>query len=145
MTSKDTDELMHLLQDTRTTAQLQTYTNTLTEQTILQTFPEYLNSKMTEQKISPAKLIEAAQIQRNYGYQILNGSRKPSRDKVLALCLALDLDLPETQRALTLAQFGQLYPKNLRDSIFIFSINKKLSVLQVNELLDEMKEKLLFT
>lgn len=55
MTSKDTDELMHLLQDTRTTAQLQTYTNTLTEQTILQTFPEYLNSKMTEQKISPAK------------------------------------------------------------------------------------------
>lgn len=145
MTAKDTDELMHLLQDTRTTAQLQTYTNTLTEQTILQTFPEYLNSKMTEQKISPAKLIEAAQIQRNYGYQILNGSRKPSRDKVLALCLALGLDLPETQRALTLAQFGQLYPKNRRDSIFIFSINKKLSALQVNELLDEMKEELLFT
>lgn len=27
---------------------------------------------------------------------------------------------------------------------FHFSINKKLSVLQVNELLDEMKEELLF-
>ena len=46
MTAKDTDELMHLLQDTKTTAQLQTYTNTLAEQTILQTFPEYLNLKM---------------------------------------------------------------------------------------------------
>lgn len=144
MTAKDTDELMHLLQDTKTTAQLQTYTNTLAEQTILQTFPEYLNSKMIERNISPAELIAAAQIQRNYGYQILNGTRKPSRDKILALCLALGLDLPETQRALTLAQFGQLYPKNQRDSIFIFSINKQLSVLQVNELLDEMKEELLF-
>lgn len=145
MTPKDTDELMHLLQDTRTTAQLQTYTDTLAEQTTLQTFPEYLNSKMIERTISPAELIAAAQIQRNYGYQILNGTRNPSRDKVLALCLALGLDLSETQRALTLAQFGQLYPKNRRDSIFIFSINKKLSVLQVNELLDEMKEELLFT
>ena len=145
MTSKDTDELMHLLQDTKTTAQLQTYTDTLAEQTILQTFPEYLNSKMIERNFSPAELIASAQIQRNYGYQILNGTRNPSRDKVLSICLALGLDLPETQRALTLAQFGQLYPKNRRDSIFIFSINKKLSVLQVNELLDEMKEELLFS
>ena len=40
MTAKDTDELMHLLQDTKTTAQLHTYTNTLAEQTILQTVPE---------------------------------------------------------------------------------------------------------
>ena len=144
MTSKDNDELMHLLQDTKTAAQLQTYTDTLAEQTTLQTFSEYLNSKMIERNISPAELIASAQIQRNYGYQILNGTRNPSRDKVLSLCLALGLDLPETQRALTLAQFGQLYPKNRRDSIFIFSINKKLSVLQVNELLDEMKEELLF-
>ena len=143
MTSKDTNELMHLLQEARTAAQLQTYTDTLAEQTNIQTFPEYLNSKMTEKDISPAELIANAQIQRNYGYQILSGTRKPSRDKILALCLALGLDLLETQRALTLAQFGQLYPKNRRDSIFIFSINKKLSVLQVNELLDEMKEELL--
>ena len=87
MTAKDTDELMHLLQDTKTTAQLQTYTNTLAEQTILQTFPEYLNSKMIERNISPAELIAAAQIQRNYGYQILNGTRKPSLPSALRLVL----------------------------------------------------------
>lgn len=33
MTSKDTNELMHLLQEARTAAQLQTYTDTLAEQT----------------------------------------------------------------------------------------------------------------
>ena len=92
-----------------------------------------------------AELIAASQIQRNYGYQILNGTRKPSRDKVLALCLALRLNLPDTGRALTLAQLGQLYPKKRRDSILIFSLNKRLSVLQTNELLLEMKEELLST
>ena len=67
MTSKDTNELMHLLQEARTAAQLQTYTDTLAEQANIQTFPAYLNSKMTERDISPAELIANAQIQRNYG------------------------------------------------------------------------------
>lgn len=145
MTSKNTDELMHLLNETKNCAQLQTYTATLAQQAPLQTFSEYINSKMNEQNLSAAELIAASQIQRNYGYQILNGTRKPSRDKVLALCLALRLNLPDARRALTLAQLGQLYPKNRRDSILIFSLNKRLSVLQTNELLLEMKEELLST
>lgn len=145
MTSKNTDELMHLLNETKNCAQLQTYTTALAQQAPLQTFSEYINSKMNEQNLSAAELIAASQIQRNYGYQILNGTRKPSRDKVLALCLALKLNLPDAGRALTLAQLGQLYPKNRRDSILIFSLNKRLSVLQTNELLLEMKEELLST
>lgn len=145
MTSKNTDELMHLLNETKNCAQLQTYTAALAQQAPLQTFSEYINSKMNEQNLSAAELIAASQLQRNYGYQILNGTRKPSRDKVLALCLALRLNLPDAGRALTLAQLGQLYPKNRRDSILIFSLNKRLSVLQTNELLLEMKEELLST
>lgn len=145
MTSKNTDELMHLLNETKNCAQLQTYTTALAQQAPLQTFSEYITSKMNEQNLSAAELIAASQIQRNYGYQILNGTRKPSRDKVLALCLALKLNLPDAGRALTLAQLGQLYPKNRRDSILIFSLNKRLSVLQTNELLLEMKEELLST
>lgn len=54
--------------------------------------------------VTASKLISAAQIQRNYGYQILDGRRSPSRDKVISLCLALKLELPETQRALTLTK-----------------------------------------
>ncbi len=145
MTSKNTDELMHLLNEAKNCEQLQTYTDALSHQVPLQTFSEYINSKMNEQNLSAAELIAASQIQRNYGYQILNGTRKPSRDKVLALCLALRLNLADAGRALTLAQLGQLYPKNRRDSILIFSLNKRLSVLQTNELLLEMKEELLST
>lgn len=61
--------------------------------------------------VTASKLISAAQIQRNYGYQILDGRRSPSRDKVISLCLALKLELPETQRALTLTKTDSSIPK----------------------------------
>ena len=104
------------------------------------TFPEYLNEQMIAHNITAANLIAAAQIQRNYGYQILDGRRSPSRDKVISLCLALKLDLLETQRALTLTKNGQLYSKSKRDSILIFAIEKKLSVIDANALLEELGE-----
>ena len=72
-----------------------------------------------------------------------DGRRSPSRDKVISLCLALKLELPETQRALTLTKNGQLYSKNKRDSILIFAFGKKLSVIDTNVLLEEMNEPVL--
>jgi len=71
------------------------------------TFPDYLMAKMQCADMSAAELISRAQIQRNYGYQILDGRRNPSRDKVIAFSLALHLDVNETQRALMIAKNGQ--------------------------------------
>ena len=76
-------------------------------------------------------------------YLLLDGRRSPSRDKVISLCLALKLELPETQRALTLTKNGQLYSKSKRDSILIFALGKKLSVIDTNVLLEEMNEPVL--
>ena len=58
MTSKNTDELMHLLNETKNCAQLQTYTAALAQQAPLQSFSEYINSKMNEQNLSAAELID---------------------------------------------------------------------------------------
>lgn len=140
MKQQTTDELMKLLTSTKNTAELKQYTDTLPEMAAVSTFPEYLNEQMIAHNITAANLIAAAQIQRNYGYQILDGRRSPSRDKVISLCLAPKLDLLETQRALTLTKNGQLYSKSKRDSILIFAIEKKLSVIDANSLLEELGE-----
>ncbi len=50
------------------------------------------------------------------------------------------MNLEETQRSLTLAGLGQLYPRRHRDSILIFALEHQLSVQQVNELLFEEQE-----
>lgn len=134
---------MHLLSSARNISELKQYTDTLSQTVFPSSFSEYLSELLRVRQIPPAELIAAAGIQRNYGYQILDGRRHPSRDKVLSICLALTLDVTETQRALTLTQNGQLYSKNKRDSILIFALEKKLSVIDTNVLLEEMGELIL--
>lgn len=138
-----TDELLKQLKKTSTVAALEKYTQEIMSHCPAQSFPEYLNQCLNASGLTPAQLIKDAQIQRNYGYQILNGTRNPGRSRVIALCLALSLPLEDTQRALTLAGESILYPKSPRDSILIFSINKKMSVADTNLLLDSKGEETL--
>lgn len=143
MTTKTTDELLHLLSSIHTEDALKDYTAYLDSISCYNSFSAYIHAKIAEAGISAASVIQNAQIPRTYGYQILNGSKNPGRNKVLALSLTLNLSLDDTQRALTLAGENILYSKNKRDSILIFSLQKKLSVQQTNELLFEMNKPLL--
>lgn len=143
MNKPTTDELFKQLKRTSTVAALEKYTQELIANCPMQSFPEYLNHHLNVSGLTPAQLIKNAQIQRNYGYQILNGTRTPGRNRVIALCLALSLPLEDVQRALILAGESVLYPKNLRDSILIFSINKKMTVSDTNLLLDNKGEEIL--
>lgn len=140
MDEKTTTELLHILNSATRTSGLLSYTEHLTAPDASITLTSYFSKKIAEKGVTAAEVIRASQIQRNYGYQILNGQKKPGRDKVIALCLALSLSLDETQKALTLSSEGLLYPRNRRDSILIFCLNKKLPVSQTNELLYEMAE-----
>lgn len=140
MNPKTTNELLKLLNSADSVSELNDYTKMAEKNTLIHSFPEYIADCLSRIDMSQSELIQKAQIQRNYGYQILNGTKNPGRDKVIALCLALSLSLPEVQRALTLAQEGILYPKNRRDSVLIFCINKRLSVQDANELLYSIDE-----
>ncbi len=135
ITKKTTNELLDLLSSMKSKASLQDFSNELKESEKKISFSAYLLEKMQEKEISPARLWELAQIQRNYGYQILNGTKLPGRDKVISLCLSLSLTLEEAQRALILADAGALYARRTRDSILIFSLQKGLSVSDTNILL----------
>ena len=143
MEPKTTDELMKILNSMDGLSELEAYAQITVKETSDTTFPEYIGHRMEDAGMSLSQLICEAQVQRNYGYQILNGTRKPGRDKVIALCMALKLPLSEVQRALTIAQAGVLYPKHRRDSIVIFCINNGMSVLETNDLLDQLGEAIL--
>ena len=140
MNTNDTNELMQLLAHTTTTSELKVLDEKLSQDIRKISFSDYINEQIFLQDISPADLIAQAGIQRNYGYQILNGTKNPSKEKIISLCLALHLDVAQTQRALKIAQTAPLYPKIRRDAILLFAIQKKYSVQKTNELLDEMKE-----
>lgn len=107
------------------------------------TIPQFLEKMIDKYQKNKSQIIEASCIPRTYAYQIFKGIRKPGRDKLLAMCLAIGLNLQESQQALCLSSLGGLYPKKKRDAIIIFAINKGLSVMETNDLLYEMNESIL--
>lgn len=78
-----------------------------------------------------------------YAYQILSGIRTPSRDKLIQLALGMNLELEEVQSVLKYSGNAPLYAHNRRDSIIIFAINKKTTVIDLNILLDSKGENIL--
>ena len=102
---------------------------------------EYLQKLLTEKNLDRSEVIERSGLNREYAYHIFSGKKKnPSRPKILALAVALDLNLDEVQYLLRYAQQGVLYPRNQWDAVIISAIEQKLSVMQTNELLHSLGE-----
>lgn len=107
------------------------------------TFVAYLQMLLDTRHIKIADFIRKTNIERTYAYQILNGTRNPSKNKVLQCAFALSLDLHDTNILLTLSFNESLYPKVKRDALIIFGINHHYDLFKMNELLDEYNFKII--
>ncbi len=96
------------------------------------TFSEYIKKIMIDRGLYKIDISKLSLIDRSYTSQIIEGTKKPGRDKVLAIAIGLKLSIDETQKALKLAGLNELYPKSKRDSIIIFAINQKMNVMDTN-------------
>ncbi len=102
---------------------------------------EYLTSLLAEKNLSKSDVIAASQLNSTYAYHLFSGIRKnPSRPKILALAIAMGLNLDEIQYLLRYAKQSPLYPRNPWDSTIIFAVEQKFSVMQTNELLYQLGE-----
>ena len=129
----DTVNLLNILNSIDNAKELNNFLDNVHDKNI--TFVTYFNDICSKKNLKKSDLIYNANINRTYGYQILNGDKKPSRDKIIQLCISANLTLKETNKALILGNTNELYVKNIRDSIIIFSINHNLSIININELL----------
>lgn len=89
--------------------------------------------------ISKAEIVNNSGLSRSYAYEILNGVKtNPSRDHLIALCLAAHMNIKITQYALKIGGMGELYAKVPRDAAIILHINQeKWSVVDLNIFLEE--------
>lgn len=137
---KSTDELQKVLEKTES---IEKYLDNNFDDITNITFPEYLDQLLEKKDLTKSEVIEKSNIQKNYAYQIFDGSKNPSRDKVLSLAFSMELDINETNRLLKLSNNSILYPRIKRDSIICFSINKSKNLIDTNILLDEMGENII--
>ena len=85
--------------------------------------------------------IQRCNLDRSYGYQLFNGTRRPTRDILLALAVHLGLTEAETQRLLKLAGRPVLYARNRRDAAILYSLSHRLSPGETEELLSGLEVK----
>lgn len=140
MDSLKTIKLMDLLNDIDDESNLDIFiSNTLNNSKNIKLY-EYFEKIFKEKNLKKSTVIKNADLDRTYAYEILRGDKKPSRNKILQICIGANLSLEETNKALKIGDCGELYPKILRDSILIFAINKKLDIIKVNDLLYSYNE-----
>lgn len=98
---------------------------------------DFLNAIVKEKNLKKSEIIKNSEISEVYVYQIFSGSRLPERKKLLCLSIAMGLNLKEIQALLRCAGYTPLYVKIPFDSVVMYGICKKLTVLEINKLLFE--------
>ena len=91
---------------------------------------DVLSKYIDEKKISKAKVIRILNIDRNYGYQILNGTRAPTRNCLIRIALILKLDTAQINYLLRLAGKPPLYVRNLVDAKVFYAVKHNMDYLE---------------
>lgn len=105
---------------------------------------ELLTALYEKKAITKAALARKAGMSEVYLHQVFGGRRKPSRDRLICLCVGLGATLEETQRLLRQATYAQLYPKTKRDAIISYGLAHAMDLDEINDKLFAENEKTLF-
>ena len=93
----------------------------------------YLNELLEAKGLKRAAVVRAADLNETFGYQVFTGARKASRDNLIKLAFALNCTLREANRLLKAGGANELYCKNRRDAIIIFSLTHGATLQQAEE------------
>lgn len=88
---------------------------------------------MEKTGVSRAELIKLIDVERTYGYQLLNGRRRPTRNHVIQMGLALGLDMESLQKLLKTARKKPLYVRDLFDARVFFAVKHKMDYEAASE------------
>jgi transcriptional regulator with XRE-family HTH domain len=101
-------------------------------------FGEYISDLCTEKGVTAESVIKKTAIERTYGHQLFNGTRTPSRDKVLQLAFGFEMDYAQAQKLLAVSRKSPLHPKIKRDAAVIFALKNGLDMDAVQATLHEL-------
>lgn len=103
--------------------------------------PGYLEKLLKKTGCKKSDIIRRTNLNRAYVYQIFEGKKTPSRDKLLAIAIGMKLDLDSIQALLKYAGVRPLYARDTRDAYIIFSVQHGHSFDEMNLALDEQNLK----
>lgn len=134
---KSTEELINEIKQSRN---ILDFLERNHEELKLKKLPEYLNEWLKIKNTTKARVIDRSLLNKAYVYQIFQGKKYPSRDKIICLTFGFEMNVEETQTLLKQAGYQELYPRDPRDALLLFAIEKKMNILDANFLLYDHNE-----
>ena len=141
MKEKSTDDLSQELMSQPNLDQYITENETYFADVDISTFLTKLYEKCG---LSKAELARRAEMSEVYLHQVFSGRRRPSRDRLLCLCVSMEVSLEDTQRLLKQVGYAPIYLKLKRDAIIGHGILHRTPLTEVNDKLFSENEKTLF-
>lgn len=136
MQEKDTAQLENELTDAK---DVKDYLAVNEDELTHYTLATYLQFLLEQKHLTKKKVIAKSELG-TYAYHIFDGKKNAGRNKVLALALAMQLNVKEAQHLLYYAGAAPLYARNTWDSAVLFALQKHASVNETNTMLEQLGE-----
>lgn len=96
--------------------------------------PKYLDELLAQKKLTKSDVIKKSGLPVTYAYKIFSGQKHTARNRILALAIAMQLSIDETNHLLNYAEHSSSW-----DTIIMYALQRHLSVIKTNILLTDAK------
>ena len=102
---KTTDELIKVLENSDN---LETYLENNKDKLLDMNLPKYLDELLAQKNLTKSDVIKKSGLPVTYAYKIFSGQKHTARNRILALAIAMQLSIDETNILLTDAKASPL-------------------------------------
>lgn len=133
---KATEELLHEIEKTK---DIYSFFEENNQELLDMTAKGYLDKMLQEKGLAVSDVIKRSE-HGDYIYKVFAGTRKASRDILVAIAFGLSMSVEEIQMLLRLSGTARLDPRNRRDAVTLYALSKKRELTYLNDLLFDMNE-----
>ena len=136
-------ETSKILEELALSPDFQTFYEENQDHMVTESLSDMLDALIRASGLTKTVIIRRSEISESYAYQIFSGLRKPDRNRLLSLAIAMELSPDTTQQLLKCAGYPPLYVKRPFDSVILYGLHKKLTVPELNEMLLQYGQEML--
>ena len=108
-------------------------------------FSKWVSDELTSRGLKKNIVVRRSRLNQTFAYQIIAGTRKATRDKLIQLAFGMQLSIDDASELLERGGTNALSPRCRRDVLIAYALDRSLSVLECDDLLWLAGERTLVT
>jgi transcriptional regulator with XRE-family HTH domain len=139
---KDTKELVQQFEQVKDTKEFENFLKQNETKMHRESFGDNVLRLCAKYEMTASSLQPQIAISKSQFYNLLNGSRHPSKESVIKIAYGLNVTKDELNELLQAAGYCGLDPRSKEDAIILFGLGHRKEVGKIDELLREYNSKI---